>query len=113
MKKQITRDQLNPNPLDGLPIQEPRPFSDFCPREDQAAITIKSLTYHPSFISTELTIDGVNYEVVFWCVYDKNGNKKRYEKRTCTTDQPIYENINNEALDRFAEMLTNISRSEK
>jgi len=104
MKVQITKDQLNPNPLDNLPIQEPRTFSDFWP--DQGAITIRNLTYHPTCIFAELTIDGVNYEVGFWWGYDKDG-KKEFYARNCTSDQPIYKKTNQEALDRFADFLTN------
>ena len=104
LKVQITKDQLNPNPLDGLPIQKPRPFSDFWP--DQGAITIHNLTYHPSYIFAELTIDGVNYEVSFLCSYDEDG-KKEYWPRSGWSDQPIYKRTNQEAIDQFAEFLTN------
>ena len=101
MKVQITRDQLNPNPLDDLPIQEPIPFSDFWP--DQGTITIQRLTYHPSYIHAELIIDGVNYEVSF-SSYDEDG-KKEYWARSCWSDQPIYKKTNQEAIDQFAEFL--------
>ena len=104
MKVQITKDQLNPNPLDGLPIQEPRPFSDFWP--DQGTMTIRSLTYHPSYIFAELIIDGVDYEVTFFCSDDEDG-RKEYWPWACTTDQPIYKKTNQEAIDQFAEFLTN------
>ena len=104
MKVQITKDQLNPNPLEGLPIQEPRPFSDFWP--DQGTITIRSLTYHPSYIFAELIIDGVDYEVGFWCSYNEDG-KKEYWPRSCWSNQPIYKKTNQEAIDQFAEFLTN------
>ena len=104
MKVQITRDQLNPNPLDGLPIQEPRPFSDFWP--DQGTMTIRRLTYHPSFILAELIIDGVNYEVAYWRKIDHQG-RKIFFPLGCTSDQPIYKKTNQEAIDQFAEFLTN------
>ena len=104
MKVQITKDQLNPNPLDGLPIQEPRPFSDFAPNQGQ--ITIRRLTYHPSWIFAELIVDGVDYEVGYWCSYDEN-EKKEFWARSCWSDQPIYKKTNQKAIDQFAEFLTN------
>ncbi len=103
MKVQITKDQLNPNPLDGLPIQEPRPFSDFWP--DQETITIRRLEYHPSCIVAELTIDGIDYDVAYWCKIDDQG-RKIFFPLSCTSDQPINKKINQEAIDQFAEFLT-------
>ena len=75
-------------------------------RSDQGAITIRRLTYHPSLIFAELIIDGVDYEVSFRCRYDEDG-KKEYWPISCWSDQPIYKRTNQEAIDHFAEYLTN------
>lgn len=74
--------------------------------KDKADITIRRLTHHPSFIHAELIIDGVNYDVGYaWLINDQG--KKIFFASTCTIDQPIYEKTNQEALDQFAEYLTN------
>ena len=76
---------MNPNPLDGLPIQEPRPFSDFLARsrdDHDPPLDISS-----KFILAELIIDGVNMRLFIGVrltikvnVFPLGG----------TADQPIY-----------------------